>query len=282
MSMDNLIAPKSSRRKLYDFNNNVKTFFEEKELKADIDKQDKEFEEEYRKEKINNSIQESYNARLYDKRKENIKKDAIINETILSCIPNLFSSIVYRSLPLDEDFKIHNLKYIHENATSYFNILVEKGIIDLANLEESSFKDMVEDIAVALTDGSEDNDGDNIELNTVMSNCFKCNPYNQQIIDAIRGKVETAVKIEKDKAFDKCCQLEESVIQPRKTIFRFLQESNVRNVVNESTELNKKMSKDDVMDISLAETILDYTMLEAAHTCKLIKIDTYKLNKIKL
>ena len=276
MSMDNLIAPKSSRNKMRSFDENMKKYFEEKDYKENIERQDRDSEENYQREKINNSIQESYNARLHSKNRERIKTDIAIQETYQKVVPVLFASLVYRSLPLDEDFKANNVKYIYKQSTGLFNNLMAAGAIKMNTKEPSTFKEMCESIAVAMSDTETP---ETLTVGSVINKALTDNPTeSDDLIKTVRDKVVNAVADEK-----KAITLKEKIIKEGKylpedkSLFRSIHEANIHYVMQENSSLDKKS----VMDLSLAESMLDYTLLETLHTCKLIKFDFLKINNAK-
>lgn len=275
MSMDNLIAPKSSRKKFKNFENNVKTYLESKEYDETIKLNESKSDEEYERFKADNLIQESYETKRNSRQRNLIKRDKELEGVLSECIPVLFSSLVYRSLPLDEDFKKHNVKYIYESSSNLFKELVTVKAIKFDRKNPNVFSEMCEEIAVALTNDNPDE----VDLPKVINHALNANPEaTDAITKAVSGKTIDAVADEKKVITFKEKQKEENkYVTEDKSLFRYLNENNVRRVVKENPEL----SKDDVMDLAMSETILDYTMLETINTCNIIDFDLTKVNTVK-
>ena len=272
--LDNLIAPKSSRKRFKEFDNNIRQFMEEKEYDNQIKLNESISESDYQKNKFYNFIQESYETKRRNNQRNMLKEQKEFEKILSECIPVLFSSLVYRSLPLDEDFKKHNVKYIYESSNQLFKDLVMVEAIKFDKNNPNIFSEMCEEIAVALS-----SDPENVTLPKSINYALNTNPEaTEKIVKAVSGKVIDAVADEKNIiSFKEKRKEEEKYVTEEKSLFRYLNENNIRKVVKENPDL----SKEDVMDLAMSETILDYTLLETINTCNIIKFDLTKVNKVK-
>jgi hypothetical protein len=260
MSLDNLITPMSSRKKKKAFSDNVSRYFEEMNYDREM------------------NVEITVNFRNNESKREAIKEEVAITETYNSVLPLVFSSLVYRSLPLDEDFKKHNIKYIYENSSSVFKTLFESHVLNLDN--GTPFQKLCDDIAVAFNDVQSEEESDDITTPELINNTFNNNDFEvNATTNAISDKVVKAISDEKASALLKEKYLkEEKYYDETKSLFRYIHESNVRNVIDQSDE---EMKSDDVNEISMAESILDYTILETLNTCRLVNFDLHKINTVK-
>ena len=275
MSLDNLIAPRSSRNKLKKYDSNMQSYLDTKVYNESIRKEEAECEASYKNEKISSVIQESYETRLKKGRHERMRKDQAIEEAVSMTIPVLFASLAYRALPLDEDFKEANVKYIYENATTLFKTLVSAGAIKFEKNNPTAFTEMCEAIAVAYNNC----DPDEVSVPEVIKKSLYSNVDNTNaIIKNVTDKVVQAVADEKEVvALKERLMKEDKYVPNDKSLFRYLNEANISYVMKEKPTA----SKEDIMDLSLSETILDYTLLEMLHTCKLMNFDLTSINTVK-
>lgn len=274
---DNLITPKSSRDKIKKFDESVSNFFADKEIEDLQNKQDVIFKEEYNREKIAMALNESYERKVYEnltsvKQLENEKKKCFIES-----IPVLFASLVYASLPLDEYCKNENASYIYQKASGYYKSLSELGIIQFK--KDSIFTTLCEEIAVAFSDN---NDGTEYTIDTLMKKIKDENPYDTDyIIKNVTDKVVNAVKREKEAIIikEKLIKEDKYVDENDKSLFRIINEKCISKVLKEDKDLANDDEK--LFNKALFESIIDYTILEMAHTAQLIEIDYVNLKKNK-
>jgi len=275
MSLDNLIAPKSSRQRMLNFDKHMKKFYEAQEYDKVISENEIKSDIEYNNQRTAKLLNESFETkrRIANQEREKMFKEKA--EVFYECVPVLFSAISYKALPLDESFKKANSKYIIETALDLFKGLRELGLIKMDKKNKSAFSVMCEDIAVALTD----TDPEKVELKQVVNYAIDNNQEQEDaIIDAVNGKVVDAIQDEKDiVALKEKLKASESYCPNEKSLFRYLHENNVHRVVREYPTY----SKDTIMDLSFSETILHYTLLEMLHTCNLVKFNVENLNTLK-
>ena len=272
--IENLIAPKSSRKKFKQFDDNIRNFMEEKDYDNQIKLNESISESDYQRSKLYNFIQGSHETKRKDKQRQRLKEEKEFENILSECIPVLFSSIVYRSLPLDEDFKKHNVKYIYESSSNLFKKLVMLEAIKFDKKNPNIFSEMCEEIAVALSANPEE-----VTLPKAINYAINSNPEaTEKIVKGVSGKVIDAVADEKNIiAFKEKRKEENKYVTEEKSLFRYLNENNIRNVIKENPDL----SKNDVMDLAMSETVLDYTLLETLNTCNIIDFDLTKINKVK-
>ena len=92
-------------------------------------------------------------------------------------------------------------------------------------------------------------------------------------IESIRLKTANSVRNEKKASVIKEELIaEEKYVDPSKSLFRYLFESNIQETID-NTDLD---DPDNLQDTAMLETILDYTIMEAANTLQLVEFNNLK------
>jgi len=200
-------------------------------------------------------------------------------ETITSIKENLikdsFAYIVYEALPLDKEFKEHNMKYINESASEVFNTLSKENLISID--ENSIFGGICSNINTEV-DNASGIDETQMALN-IKEHCkfeFETcvNVLSEKLIDVI--KVERKMTENKELVESQGRIIREN--EATKTLFKKLFEKNITSVVEDKKE--EGLDKKDIMSLAFSESILDYALLEGLYTLKCIEIDSHRLNSV--
>jgi len=239
----------------------IQEYFNDQETEKMVDGLLEETEKEKRlieqSETINNTFQ----------RKNSNRKRAIENEIYRKKVKNemiheVFNIIVYKSIPLDEDYKFSIKDKIFELTNECFDNIFAKGLIGLK--EDSVFYPIVESIEFNLK---------NVETTSTEE---ELNEINESINDAIfdyvffsshdiKNKITEAVKVEKEltKYKTECINEGKYFNEKAKSIFRKMLEKN--SLLDEDTQEIKGIT-----DEIFSDTIIDYTILETFNSLKLV------------
>lgn len=176
---------------------------------------------------------------------------------------DLFFYTVYESLLIDDSIKTDNFNYIRESSDKFFNDMMKRGCISIK--ENSGFSDIIN---TAMRIMNEELNSDSFSLeNVVKKTVLSEDMMLFFATESIKYKTAECVKNEK-----RCSVLKEELmaenkyVDPSKTLFRYLFENNIQSIIDESGETNGEK----IQDLSLIETILDYTILEAANTLQIV------------
>lgn len=200
--------------------------------------------------------------------------DKTYNEKIDEICRDLFFYTVYESLLIDDEIKSRNFQNIREESNKFFNDCLAKNAISIK--ENSGFEDI---LGTALNYLKEDLDeGMGIDTKNIIKKTILAEDMLLfYATESIKLKTAECLKNEKKATVIKE-QLEndEKFVDPSKSLFRALFESNIQKTIDES----KNNNPDIIQDISMVETILDYTILETANTLQLADFRDIK-RKIK-
>lgn len=200
--------------------------------------------------------------------KEALSRD-FENETLVNTLAEqTFAYAVYEALPIDEAQKKHNANYIYEQATGLFSSLKE----NLDFKQDTLFNDMVSRIQ-AVVEGRDDSK----DAKTLFKESLDLNSFELGIVtQMLKIKVTEAVRTEKELTVEKNRLIQEgqdTIVEKyskNKTLFRALQEKNTELALQEKGE---DFDKSTLLDMVMAESLIDYTLLEAVYTMKLADID---------
>lgn len=196
------------------------------------------------------------------------------NEKFDEICKDLFFYTVYESLLVDDEIKSRNFQNIREECNKFFSDCLAKNAISIK--ENSGFDDIV---STAMGYLKEDLDN---ETGVDTKNIIKRTVLSEDMLlfyatESIKLKTAECLKNEKKATVIKeQLESEEKYIDPSKSLFRALFESNIQKTIDES----KNNNPDIIQDISMVETILDYTILETANTLQLADFRDLK-RKIK-
>jgi len=200
--------------------------------------------------------------------KEALSRD-FENETLVNTLAEqTFAYAVYEALPIDEAQKKHNGNYIYEQATGLFSSLKE----NLDFKQDILFNDMVSRIQAVVEGRDDSKDAKELFKESLELNSFELGIVTQML----KIKVTEAVRTEKELTVEKNRLIQEgqeTIVEKyskNKTLFRALQEKNTELALQEKGE---DFDKSTLLDMVMAESLIDYTLLEAVYTMKLADID---------
>ena len=278
---DNLISTfgsKSSKRR-HKINEATKNILSDKQTDREILVESLSLDREIMADKNAMQIKESinYKNKSHSRVRDNSLKEALKLEIENNVNRRLFAHIVKEALVLDSEFK-NNKKhsdYIIESANQYFDFIVSNNIIDVK--ENSLFEDMIISVHTIV----ESKGNNSIIEDEVFNEALKDNEFELEfVIPVIKSKLVEAINMEgkiaeeRDKLIN-----EDKYVDDQVTLFRVLMNKNIDNVIKES---NENHDKENIKNAALAESMIDYTILETAHTLQLINIDYSKLKKSNL
>lgn len=264
-------------KKRHQMQNNISALFEELELEKEIHYEDEIVNHDYF---IESAIEEY--ANIIEKQKYKLEETLLDERDKEECVNILvketFAYIVYESLLVDDKVKRHNAKYIYEQATNFYEGLLNEGLLNFQG--DSLFNDMVEKINGVVYSCEE-----NMNLKDLFDESIRLNGFELGIIShSIKLKASESVKIEKEIANIKNDLMHENqniLVEKYDTrsLFRCLQQKNMQRVLTEKAE---EMEKEDMLNLTMLETLLDYTLLESMYTTKLLNFNLSNLmNNVK-
>ena len=273
MAFDNIVAPKSTKNRQAT-DSRIRSYFEDKDNQREVKRVQNIFNENSITDKINDVYKNSKAYADLTASNDLTKYRNSVNEAINMTAPFAFASMVFKALPLDEDFKVSNVNYIFECATKYYNTLASQGTLKVT--KNSPFERVIESIAVAYSGTPET---DKLTLGSTVKNAIHDNDLEVNFAEkTVSDKVISAVGDEKTvSTVSEAMKEAGRFVSADKTLFRYLNESNIHVVLEENPEI----SKDDAMDLAMCESILQYTLLEMAYTLKLVDLDLTKVNTVK-
>lgn len=194
-------------------------------------------------------------------------KEKIVNET--------FNKIIYESLLIDKDQKEFNKEYITEKSIGFFN---ELNNLNVLNIQENSlWFDILENINIIV----HEIDNTNINEEVAIHEALELNKRNIQIVtETLQYKVTEAIKIERNIAHKNKDLINENgkeYLAQKEicSLFKSIQVKNSKEILTE----NSNVDMGDLLDLTMMESLLDYTLLETVYTMKLVNMDTLRLNK---
>lgn len=198
------------------------------------------------------------------------QKNNYINEQIDNLARDLFFYTVYESLLVDEPIKNTNYQYIREHTNEFYDLCNKNQMISVK--EDSGFDDILQTGIYMLKEELIDNDS--CDLGRVLQETVeKENFLTFYAIESIKFKAAESLKNEKQASILKEQLIsEDKYVDPSKSLFRYLFENNIRDTIDK-TNVTEPES---LQDMAMLETILDYTIMEAANTLQLVEFTNLK------
>ena len=198
------------------------------------------------------------------------QKTNYLNEQVDNLARDLFFYTVYESLLVDDVIKNANYQYIREHCNDFYDQCNKNGLLSIK--EDSGFDDILNTAMCFLKEEliSENscNLGKVLEA-TIIKESFLTNYATESI------KLKTAESLRNEKQASILKEeliAEEKYVDPSKSLFRYLFEKNIQETID-NTELT---DPDNLQDMAMLETILDYTIMEAANTLQLVEFNNLK------
>lgn len=179
---------------------------------------------------------------------------------------DLFFFTVYESLLIDNEIKSQpsNFNYIRESANKFFDNMNKNNALSIK--EGSAFNDIMDTAVRFLNEEIEAENGVDVK-NIIKKTILSEDMLMFFATESIKLKTAECLNNEKKGAIIKeNLSNEDKYIDPSKSLFRYLFESNIQDVIEKSDE----QDPDHLQDLSMVETILDYTILESANTLQLV------------
>jgi hypothetical protein len=198
------------------------------------------------------------------------QKNNYINEQIDNLARDLFFYTVYESLLVDEPIKNANYQYIREHTNEFYDLCNKNQMISVK--EDSGFDDILQTGIYMLKEELIDNNS--CDLGRVLQETVeKENFLTFYAIESIKFKTAESLKNEKQASILKEQLIsEDKYVDPSKSLFRYLFENNIRDTIDK-TNVTEPES---LQDMAMLETILDYTIMEAANTLQLVEFTNLK------
>lgn len=229
---------------------------------------------EARKEKaLKESMYQTFATRRQMERNDTYElnqKNNYVNEQIDNLARDLFFYTVYESLLVDEPIKNANYQYIREHTNEFYDLCNKNQMISVK--EDSGFDDILQTGIYMLKEELIDNDS--CDLGRVLQETVeKENFLTFYAIESIKFKTAESLKNEKQASILKEQLIsEDKYVDPSKSLFRYLFENNIRDTIDK-TNITEPES---LQDMAMLETILDYTIMEAANTLQLVEFTNLK------
>lgn len=212
------------------------------------------------------------------------EKAKIEKENTFNIFKETFANIVLESLPIDKQNVDNNREEIKEKVFGFVEDmreeLVMNGILveEVTNIAREGVM-LVEQ--TKLSEGEVLTEGTKLEEDTISSNIEKVLFNNEAILETtgtISGLVEIIKEkvnkvLDNEKIFSEALLIKEEGklnVEMYDTLFRKIQIENVKLALKECEE---GTSNEDIMQIALYETIVDYAILEAANTMNMLNVN---------
>jgi hypothetical protein len=198
------------------------------------------------------------------------QKTNYINEQIDNLTRDLFFYTVYESLLVDDVIKNANYQYIREHTNEFYDLCNQNGMMSIK--ENSGFDDIFQTGVYMLKEELVNHNS--CDLGRVIENTVNSeNMLTSYVIECIKLKTADSLKNEKKASIIKESLInEEKYVDPSKSLFRYLFENNIQETID-NTDLT---DPDNLQDMAMLETILDYTIMETANTLKLVEFKNLK------
>lgn len=209
----------------------------------------------------------------------------IVEENSLSIMKESFAKVVLESLPIDKDSINANESEIREKATGFIeklhenaNIFIESFLLEEVNSISENIVLLKESTRI---EGNILNESSSLfEEENINEDLCKLNEENvfMELTETIKGKVKKVIA--EEKLFAEAIELNEkgeTNVNLFNTTFKEIQFENVKLALEECKGLNKE----DIMETAFYETVVDYTILEAANTMKLFETNDLFLKRNK-
>lgn len=210
---------------------------------------------------------------------EFVRMDEVFGTNFDKVMKNIFATIVYDALPVDDDIKEQDVDAIYEEAGDVFVKLSEAGIITITGSPlfrqfsgatvkyiEGFKNELTQDQVVDIVKSIYADEGNSIEYLSKNVYAKTASVVNTEKELVSFNNDEDIQKVRENRSY-----VRESM---NNTLFRHLNEQNISELTGEG------LSKDQIMDVAVAESLFTYTVLETLHTSKLIKVDIRKLHKL--
>lgn len=193
-----------------------------------------------------------------------------INEQIDNLARDLFFYTVYESLLVDDVLKNSNYQYIREHCNEFYDKCNENGLMSVK--ENSGFDDILNTAVCFLKE--ELISENSCDLSRVLqATVIKEDFLTTYATESIKYKTAESLRSEKKASILKEELLsEEKYVDPSKSLFRYLFERNIQETID-NTDVT---DPDNLQDMAMLETILDYTIMEAANTLQLVEFKNLK------
>lgn len=199
--------------------------------------------------------------------------DRVLNDVLALT----FAHAVYDAVPIDEEQKVtpENTNYIYNKAidvyngnlctvtaSPYFKNVAKRATIYIDNSKE---KASIE--GATLPDGLADQ-----IVSKLVSGDITSKYFSHLVRDKVVQAVQNEGLISRAKAEAK---KNNQYFSEEKSLYHSLVEHSYRQYLNES--LDHSMEKRDLQDLANAEALINYTIMEALNTSKLVKFDYKKI-----
>jgi hypothetical protein len=171
---------------------------------------------------------------------------------------------------MDDIMKNSNFQVIREHCNEFYDACKENNILSIK--ENSGFDDLMQTGIAMLKEELIENDS--CDLGRVLQNTVeKENFLTFYATESVKLKTANSIREEKKASIIKEQLIEEEkYVDPSKSLFRYLFENNIQDVIDQQDY----KEADEIQDVALMETILDYTILEAANTLQLVEFTNLK------
>lgn len=211
-------------------------------------------------------------ARARDEINKSIYKNvSVMNESKVDMFVSseAFSNIVYKAIPLDEDYKVEHKNEIFEKASGVYKALEENGTIKEGNHVWNGYFQNFSETKNALME----NANDLIAVEKVLTETENSTQGQADLMAGIvTNKILETISNEKMIAMNRKAIMESNRKFNGNTLFSAM---NVKNYkMFSSDDKFVEVPREKIYDITFAETIIDYTILECLNTFDLVTFKT--------
>lgn len=262
------------RRRANSFHNNVEDILTESRRRLVEDKDNTLLESE-----MNRDVAFT-RARARDEINKSIYKNvSVMNESKVDMFVSseAFANIVYKAIPLDEDYKAEHKNEIFEKASGVYKALEENGTIKEGNHVWNGYFQNFTETKTALME----NANDLIAVERVLTETENSTQGQADLMAGIvTNKILETISNEKMIAMNRKAIMQSNRKFNGNTLFSAM---NVRNYkMFSSDDKFVEVPKDKLYDITFAETIIDYAILECLNTFDLVSFKTESvINSVK-
>lgn len=254
------------RRRANSFHNNVEDILTESRRKLVEEKDNTLLESD-----MNRDVAFT-RARARDEINKSIYKNvSIINESKVDRFVSseAFANIVYKAIPLDEDYKAEHKNEIVEKASGVYKALEENGKIQEGNHVWNGYFQKFSETKSTLMENAND-------LITVHKILTETEDSTQGQADLMAGvvinKILETISNEKMIAINRRVIMESNRKFNGNTLFSSINVKNFKMVSSNDNFI--ELPKEKIYDITFAETIIDYAILECLNTFELVSFKT--------
>lgn len=283
MNTKNLIAPRASQRRNFAIQQGI-----QETLKATKAKEERQLlAEGVIQEAERNAKYSLVNSALERKLQQRQATAAVLEAfhyNYSKVMAGIFGATVYESLPLDDETKEADADEIVEEAANVFEALTETDQIIIAN--SPLFNDIstavVKKVEPEQSKLSDEQIGD-IAATLYHSKTKELSELSEMVKEKSAESLYHEQQIDKMKAEEDPKLQEDAYYMGRKypkTLFRKINETKIERLT-ENVDL-KGLKQSDIMNLALAETLFEYTILETIHTSRLAEITPAMVQHIVL